>query len=325
MVEAPRVFVSHASEDKGRFVEEFATNLRSTWVDAWVDQWEMTPGDSLVDGIFERGIGSTIVFVAVVSRVSLTKPWVKEELAVAIERSISENYKIIPVLLDGLERADLPVALRHKIWVSHSGDMAATVAEVKAGVFSTRSSKPPLGGPRSYLNRPDAYVPLVDNPLDDRVLEAILDSLSQFDGTSVVFLTSDLSAALQRDEDISIAEFDESMHALVQQRALDAKQMLHAPGRWLLGAIPARTWLARARQRGIDVDAIQYRLAIDVINSESQRYSAETIEGLDPWTTQAIFNSLGDTGYVTSITTADGTNHLSNPSPLLKRWAENRA
>ncbi len=51
----PKVFVSHASEDKERFVTEFSTKLRENGVDAWLDKWEMLPGDSLVDKIFEEG------------------------------------------------------------------------------------------------------------------------------------------------------------------------------------------------------------------------------------------------------------------------------
>jgi hypothetical protein len=42
----PRVFVSHASEDKDRFVLGFARRLRENGVDAWLDQWEMKPGDT---------------------------------------------------------------------------------------------------------------------------------------------------------------------------------------------------------------------------------------------------------------------------------------
>ncbi|MCZ2134304.1 MAG: toll/interleukin-1 receptor domain-containing protein [Burkholderiales bacterium] len=34
---APKVFVSHASEDKDRFVVEFVRRLRENGVDAWLD------------------------------------------------------------------------------------------------------------------------------------------------------------------------------------------------------------------------------------------------------------------------------------------------
>lgn len=37
----PKVFVSHASEDKEHFVVEFATKLRARGIDAWLDKWEI--------------------------------------------------------------------------------------------------------------------------------------------------------------------------------------------------------------------------------------------------------------------------------------------
>ncbi len=64
----PKVFVSHASEDKGRFVIEFSQKLRSKGVDAWVDKWEMLPGDSLVDKIFEEGIKNAQAVIVVISK-----------------------------------------------------------------------------------------------------------------------------------------------------------------------------------------------------------------------------------------------------------------
>ncbi|MCQ9427586.1 toll/interleukin-1 receptor domain-containing protein, partial [Pseudomonas sp. LJDD11] len=53
---SPKVFVSHASEDKDRFVLDFAKQLRANGIDAWLDKWEMLPGDSLVTKIFDEGI-----------------------------------------------------------------------------------------------------------------------------------------------------------------------------------------------------------------------------------------------------------------------------
>ena len=42
----PKVFISHASDDKERFVKKFALKLRNKGVDAWLDRWEIKPGDS---------------------------------------------------------------------------------------------------------------------------------------------------------------------------------------------------------------------------------------------------------------------------------------
>jgi hypothetical protein len=109
----PKVFVSHASEDKARFVIPFATALLGKGIDAWVDQWEMLPGDSLVDKIFEEGLKGATAVVIVVSSVSVSKPWVREELNASVVARISKGTKIIPIVLDGCE---VPEALRATVW-----------------------------------------------------------------------------------------------------------------------------------------------------------------------------------------------------------------
>jgi hypothetical protein len=63
----PKVFLSHASEDKGRFVLDFARQLRENGVDVWLDQWEMKPGDSLVDKIFDEGLKDASAVIIVLS------------------------------------------------------------------------------------------------------------------------------------------------------------------------------------------------------------------------------------------------------------------
>ncbi|HFT7679416.1 TPA: toll/interleukin-1 receptor domain-containing protein, partial [Citrobacter braakii] len=77
---APKVFVSHASEDKDRFVMAFAERLRANGVDAWVDKWEIQVGDSLVRKIFSEGLAECSAIIVVLSNYSVNKPWVREEL-----------------------------------------------------------------------------------------------------------------------------------------------------------------------------------------------------------------------------------------------------
>lgn len=87
----PKVFISHASEDKARFVTAFATKLRENGVDAWLDHWEMLPGDSLVDKIFEEGLKSANAVIMVLSKYSVSKPWVSEELNASMVSRISNR------------------------------------------------------------------------------------------------------------------------------------------------------------------------------------------------------------------------------------------
>src|SRR5690242_9964644 len=110
---APKVFVSHASEDKARFVNGFAERLRANGVDAWLDQWEMKPGDSLVDRIFEQGLKSAQAVIIVLSAVSVTKPWVREELNNSVVSRINRGLRIIPVVID---QCAIPEALAATLW-----------------------------------------------------------------------------------------------------------------------------------------------------------------------------------------------------------------
>ena len=110
----PKVFVSHASEDKERFVRDFGIKLRSKGIEAWIDEWEISPGDSLIDRIFEEGIKIAQAIVIVVSKHSISKPWVREELNASMIKKINGISKLIPVIIDECE---VPEALHSIAWV----------------------------------------------------------------------------------------------------------------------------------------------------------------------------------------------------------------
>jgi histidyl-tRNA synthetase len=110
---APKVFLSHASEDKERFALNFAEKLRKSGVDVWLDKWEMLPGDSLIDKIFEEGIKNAQAIIVILSKNSVSKAWVKEELNAAVVRKINGSSKIVPVLIDDCE---VPEALKSTLW-----------------------------------------------------------------------------------------------------------------------------------------------------------------------------------------------------------------
>src|ERR1035441_7615422 len=99
----PRVFISHASEDKGRFVLQFAERLRKRGIEAWLDTWEILPGDNILDKVFKEGLNQSDAIIIVLSAVSITKPFVKKELNAAVVRSIYEQTRLIPIRLDECE------------------------------------------------------------------------------------------------------------------------------------------------------------------------------------------------------------------------------
>ena len=155
---APKVFVSHASEDKERFVLRFAEGLRAKGIEAWVDRWEILPGDSLIQRIFEEGIKQSSAVVVVLSTFSVSKPWVKEELDAAAVKRINDGSKLIPVVIDDCE---VPQVLQATAWlrVRDLADIDGAVEIVTRAVFDHRE-KPQIGPPPTYAA--DTYRSLPD-------------------------------------------------------------------------------------------------------------------------------------------------------------------
>ncbi len=99
----PKVFCSHRSVDKPR-VKEIAAKLRAEGIDAWVDQWEILPGDDIVAKINE-GLASYDVGLLFLSKTSLESGWVTAEVSTLIYQMIEDGKRVIPVMID----ADAPV------------------------------------------------------------------------------------------------------------------------------------------------------------------------------------------------------------------------
>src|ERR1022692_932376 len=108
MIACRKVFISHASEDKERFVLRFAERLRSKGIDAWVDTWEMLPGDKLVDKVFNEGLKRSEVVIVVLSDLSINKPWVQKELNTAVVMNIEKQTRLIPIRLG---KCEVPLCL----------------------------------------------------------------------------------------------------------------------------------------------------------------------------------------------------------------------
>ena len=143
----PVAFISHANVDKARFVIPFSRALREEWgIDVWVDEWEMTPGDLLADKVFD-GIERADAFVIVLSENSINSSWVKEEINSAVMGKNDKGMRIIPVVLDGLNRNRLPRFVRGLYYMRWNSDehidAASEVARIIRG--DENPEKPSLG------------------------------------------------------------------------------------------------------------------------------------------------------------------------------------
>lgn len=165
---APKVFISHASEDKERFVLEFATKLRNGGIDAWLDKWEMLPGDSLVEKIFEKGLKEAQAVIIVLSNYSVNKPWVKEELNTSVVNKIAKGTRIIPVVID---QCEVPESLKSTLWerVKDLNNYQESLDRIIASIFGN-TSKPTIGPAPSYTQNVLAQIPGLTQ-IDNTVLK----------------------------------------------------------------------------------------------------------------------------------------------------------
>jgi hypothetical protein len=94
------VFISHANEDKDRFVRPLAEALSGRGVSVWYDEWELRVGDSLVDRIND-GLSRSQFGVVVLSAAFFTKNWSRAELQAFASLEMQQSRSLLlPVWLD---------------------------------------------------------------------------------------------------------------------------------------------------------------------------------------------------------------------------------
>lgn len=104
------VFISHSSRDDG-FVKELREALEGLGLEVWADSRELVGGAKLTPEI-EKAIESARQFVAVLSPDAMKSGWVRREVekALAVEAVRGgEGYRVIPLLLPGVEPWALPL------------------------------------------------------------------------------------------------------------------------------------------------------------------------------------------------------------------------
>lgn len=113
------VFLSHNSRDKP-VVERVAEKLRRGGIEPWLDKWHLTPGGQWQDelGAALRGCAACAIFVGPYG----LGDWVREELAVALDRAAKDRgFRLFLVLLPGLpepfDATRLPPFLSTRTWV----------------------------------------------------------------------------------------------------------------------------------------------------------------------------------------------------------------
>ena len=164
----PKVFISHASEDKERFVLGFYERLRSKGIEAWLDTFEMLPGDKLISKIFDEGLKQSDAVIVVLSAVSVTKPFVQKELDIAVVKSIKDKTRLIPIRLDGCA---VPLCLADTIYqeVSDPGNFDGEFERIVNAIYG-QYERPPLGDKPPYVQPEDKVIGDL-TPIDSTIFE----------------------------------------------------------------------------------------------------------------------------------------------------------
>lgn len=215
----PKVFVSHSGLDKARFVLRFAEKLRAVGIDAWLDKWEMLPGDSLVDKVIGKGLKDADAIIIVISQNSIESKWAREEMNAGFIKRIESNCRLIPVIID---ECDVPSALKSTLWerIPDINDYAPAFDRIVAAVFG-KTEKPPLGPIPGYSR---SALPAVSGLeiIDKLVLKCAGDKVVKSTDKSEVVNVKEVCQSLEQ-ADVTEDQVLESIEVLEEQGYLQSR------------------------------------------------------------------------------------------------------
>ena len=309
-VPAPKVFLSHASEDKQRFVIPFATSLRMKGVDVWLDKWEMLPGDSLFDKLFEEGLKEAEAVLIVISAVSVTKPWVRQELNTAIVNRITRQTKVIPIVLD---KAEVPEALRSLVWepIPDLNDYGDQLDRIVAAIFGRRD-KPALGKSPDYLK--EWPIPGL-HPSDTRVLRLIYEDA--IERNRPIWSPEQFLLKL---EDMSQESFLDSLEILEQQGYIKIKRLMGGLPRGIGVIQPTLNgFMVFARANMPQIEEIIRKVALVILNEglESASEITETTQ-IAPFVVDNLLDLFASRNWL-KVSNTLSDKHVYSISPSMKR------
>lgn len=322
---APRVFVSHSSEDRERFVEPFSRQLRANRVDAWLSFWEMAAGDSLPQKIFDEGIGAADVVVVVVSATSVNKPWVRAEIETATAQRIAGNVRMIAVVL---ERVPVLVQLSSLLWIPvPEVDATSITVAAKTVIDAVYGSqpRPPLGdAPPNVVAAAKIEVAL---PRGLTTMDTVV--LREAARQSLVHRYADLgNQPLEFDTFVgAISALDVSA-----QQVSDAVEVLTSFGYVDANAALGRRHPITFRVTTAGMDAViaslvdnyanvRSRVAAALINENVRRSNAISLAlGVSQPVVDHILRDWESTGWLSLSQTIEPVRQVVRITPHLRRW-----
>src|SRR5262245_54534466 len=135
----PKIFISHAHEDKDA-AHQIAAALADAMLDPWLDVQELRVGDELL-GRIANVLAAAEYFAIVLTRRAVTKPWVLTEMRMAVTSEIERQRPTVLVLR--LDDCEVPLELRHKIYLDFRGRFDAALTELADHVKGAKPTVAP--------------------------------------------------------------------------------------------------------------------------------------------------------------------------------------
>lgn len=124
------IFISYSHEDAAK-VNILAANMVKKNAQVWVDTWELSVGDSIIQRIQDAITGSDALLV-ILSEASIKSEWCKKELSAGLIRELDEKRVVVlPVLLEDCE---IPLFLRDKMYADLRTDFEAGLGSIMDAV-----------------------------------------------------------------------------------------------------------------------------------------------------------------------------------------------
>ncbi len=267
-----------------------------------------------MDRIFEEGIGTADAFIVVLSKHSIAKKWVREELNAAVVKRLSEGTRLIPVLIDDVE---VPQALRSTLWVKIESLVAydTQLERIVRSIYG-QTEKPALGPAPSWV-RP--AVPITGLAATDSIVLSLAAEQALASGHRFLDTARLLDACAKADLDPdacveSLSALDHADLLDVEIRQPAAISRLQITNRGLVAFLEvARPDLAKARRR----------LVAELVN----RTDGLPVEGSDlvaavgerALVVEVLLDELHARGLITLAKYIGNTMRVHRTSPLLRR------
>lgn len=314
--EAPRVFISHAREDKDAFAEPLARALRAKGVDAWLDRWEIKYGDSLVERIFEEGLADAGTFVYLMSQNSVAKDWVRAELENAVVQRINKKIRLIPVKLS---HYNVPNAVNSILWMDLEklGSLEKVADEI-ARVVHNYSDRPEIGQKPKWASPSSLSVRGLDK--QDEVVLGLVFQAAMDKGTWQFIQNSDLKP-LADAQQIDEESLHDSIEMLISRGYLEQENRTFGSRRIVVN-IFVGTFISIASFLGLPVETCRLELAGLLFNEEvcSIPVIKKRLKDYPEALVEAVLEELRRSGHLRVERTLGGGGFVTNPSIEYKRW-----